>query len=340
VLNITSNAILDVVIGLAFFYFLLSIVCSAINEGIATVLNLRAKNLEKGIRQLLKDPDDFYRHWRVAALHGPRWFGGKRRPSYIPPRIFALTVLDTASGSTDADTRDLIERAQAAVESEHTPRIIRGMLRDALDEARGDRDRLRASIERSYDEMMERVSGWYKRTVQLILFLIAIAVVAGINADSFTIGQRLWKDDAVRSAVVAQANKTIANTQAECTQAETSTDTTQAGTELTAAEKAAKCLDQIKELGIPVGWTSDTSPHSWEAVLGKIFGLLLTVFAVQLGAPFWFDLLGKVSRLRGSGNPPSSGSSGSPSSPSQPGDQAPTTPPPSGPPAAPAPGGG
>lgn len=297
-LNITSNAVLDVVIGLAFFYFLLSVVCSAINEGIATVLNLRAKNLEKGIRQILKDPTDFYRHWRVAGLHGPRWFGGKRPPSYIPSRVFALTVLDTVAGSTDADSHDVVARAQTAVESENTPRIVRGMLQDALDEAGGDRDKLRAALERSYDEMMERVSGWYKRTVQLILFVVAIIVVAGINADSFTIGQRLWKDDAVRSAVVAQANKTIADKSAKCATAEK---------DQTAADIAANCLDDVKKLGIPVGWTTDTSPHGWEAVLGKIFGLLLTVFAVQLGAPFWFDVLGKVARLRGSGNKPDNG---------------------------------
>jgi hypothetical protein len=300
VLNITSNAILDVVIGLAFFYFLLSIVCSAINEGIATALNLRAKNLEKGIRQLVKDPGDFYRHWRVSALHGSRLLGRKRRPSYIPSRVFALTVLDTAAGSTAADSHDLVARAQAAVDSDDTPRVVKGMLQDALDEARGDRDKLRASLERSYDEMMERVSGWYKRTVQLILFVVAIAVVAGINADSFTIGQRLWKDDAVRSAVVAQANKTVASSQADCTKAQGG------GEQPTPAEQAANCLDDVKELGIPVGWTTDSSPHSWEQAFGKIFGLLLTVFAVQLGAPFWFDLLGKVSRLRGSGSKPDS----------------------------------
>jgi hypothetical protein len=36
-------------------------------------------------------------------------------------------------------------------------------------------------------------------------------------------------------------------------------------------------------------------------VLGKILGLLVTGFALSLGAPFWFDLLGKVSNLRGAG---------------------------------------
>src|SRR5712691_9325832 len=62
VLNITGNAAIDVFIGLAFFYFLLSIFCSAINEGIATAFNLRAKDLEKGIRNLLADnASDFYK---------------------------------------------------------------------------------------------------------------------------------------------------------------------------------------------------------------------------------------------------------------------------------------
>jgi hypothetical protein len=48
-----SSASLDVLIGLFFLFFLLSIVCSAINEGIATALGLRAKTLEQGIRNLL-----------------------------------------------------------------------------------------------------------------------------------------------------------------------------------------------------------------------------------------------------------------------------------------------
>jgi hypothetical protein len=32
-------------------------------------------------------------------------------------------------------------------------------------------------------------------------------------------------------------------------------------------------------------------------------GWLLTILAVTLGAPFWFDTLGRLSRLRSSGKP-------------------------------------
>ena len=33
----------------------------------------------------------------------------------------------------------------------------------------------------------------------------------------------------------------------------------------------------------------------------RIVGWLVTIAAVSLGAPFWFDLLGKVANLRGAG---------------------------------------
>ena len=68
------------------------------------------------------------------------------------------------------------------------------------------------------------------------------------------------------------------------------------------ADAAAKCVDEVQEFGVPLGWSHDTSPHNvcWDGV-GKMLGLLVTAFALSLGAPFWFDLLGKVSNLRGAG---------------------------------------
>ena len=52
---------------------------------------------------------------------------------------------------------------------------------------------------------MDRVSGWYKRRTQLALFVIALTIVGAINGDSFTLAQRLWKDEALRTAVVSAA---------------------------------------------------------------------------------------------------------------------------------------
>jgi hypothetical protein len=304
--NLSGSAALDVLLGLFFLYFLLSIVCSAINESIAAVLNMRARYLERGVRTLLgreAHVRSFYSQWRLRALMKPpgKIFKGPRKPSYIPSRTFALTLLDTfAPPDEETDSRDLIGRATKALEPASDSKmneIVRGALRDALTESRDDVDRFRASIERTFDETMDRASGWYKRRVQLILFALALGLTCVMNADTLAIGQRLWKDDALRAAVVAQANNVVRAGSAEC--AQTSADETK-------ADAAAKCVDAVNEFGLPLGWSSATSPHSFWSALGKILGLLVTAFALALGAPFWFDLISKVSRVRGSG-PPTAG---------------------------------
>ena len=47
---------LDVAIGLIFVFFILSVVCSGINEAIASAARWRAQDLERGLWELLQDP--------------------------------------------------------------------------------------------------------------------------------------------------------------------------------------------------------------------------------------------------------------------------------------------
>jgi hypothetical protein len=42
------------------------------------------------------------------------------------------------------------------------------------------------------------------------------------------------------------------------------------------------------------------------ALLTKLIGLSLTAVAITFGAPFWFDTLSKLARLRNTGAPPPS----------------------------------
>ena len=48
--DLSGFPVLDVVIGLAFVYFLLSIVISALTESVSAVLQLRFRNLRRGLR--------------------------------------------------------------------------------------------------------------------------------------------------------------------------------------------------------------------------------------------------------------------------------------------------
>jgi hypothetical protein len=129
---------------------------------------------------------------------------------------------------------------------------------------------------------MERVSGWYKRRAQLLLFLLGLGVVVAVNANAIWAADHLWKDDGVRRGLVATAG------------AEPSTTT------------GGQAVKQLDQLGFPIGWDASNRPNGGGEWAIVISGWLLTGIAISFGAPFWFDVLNKVSNLRVTGPKPES----------------------------------
>src|SRR3712207_3853055 len=101
-----NSGIIDVALGLIFIYLLLSLVCSALNEMIEARLKMRAKDLERGLRELLNDKEgkdlvkDLYSHPLVLGLYRGAYGDARNKkgwlpridtnlPSYIPRRNFA-----------------------------------------------------------------------------------------------------------------------------------------------------------------------------------------------------------------------------------------------------------
>lgn len=60
-------------------------------------------------------------------------------------------------------------------------------------------------LEGWFDDTMNRVSGWYKRQAQAILFLIGLALAITFNVDVISITKKLSKDDTLREQVVQTA---------------------------------------------------------------------------------------------------------------------------------------
>lgn len=97
-----GSSILEVAIGIIFVYLFLSLICSAIIEGIASLINKRGKNLFEGVKNLLNDPkftglaQQLYSHGLVDGISQEAANPAKpnRLPSYIPSNIFALALLD------------------------------------------------------------------------------------------------------------------------------------------------------------------------------------------------------------------------------------------------------
>ena len=203
-----DGPIVDVAIGLIFFYVVLSLICSAVQELVASVFGLRSSNLGKGIRNLLGDEyaDKVYKHPLIKHLakHG-------KKPSYVRPSIFAAALLDVVGRREDENGAAALtsDQVRAALEKMEEKEPVRGVL---LALARGkdeSLDEMRDVVADWYDEAMDRVAGWYKRRVKGVLLVIAGVVTVAVNADSIRMAEQLWYDDELRAAVVEAAEPYI-----------------------------------------------------------------------------------------------------------------------------------
>jgi hypothetical protein len=289
-----GSQVLEVVIGLTLIYLVLSIGCSGIKEVIAAMFSLRAKTLENGIRNMLKNgPNDFtaklFAHPLILAT-APEG----QKPSYISARMFSAALFDIVAPADAAQPRT-IQSLRAGV-SQIPDAKLRTTLLNMIDSAAGDVDAARLKVEHWFDDTMARVTGWYKRMAQKIIFAVGLLLCAAVNADTLMIVKELWSDQALRSAVVAQAGKQAHSTiSAESSNEEVSLH---------------QIAEEIRDVNTPpIGWSRDAKDiRRWHSGPGagalKALGILLTSFAIVMGAPFWFDMLNNVINLRLSGNPP------------------------------------
>jgi hypothetical protein len=173
---------------------------------------------------------------------------------------------------------------------DHSPQLQQS-LASLLKAAKGEVDSFLAGAQVWFDRQMERVTGSYKRWAKRWVIVIAIVLVCAGNIDSIAIARALYASGAVRAIVVQQADAqsfcSTPNDEAKC---------------------AAEATNFLETVGIPLGWSpANMQPGRWGLPV-KALGLLISVGAAALGAPFWYRLLDQVGSLRNTGRPPEPGS--------------------------------
>jgi hypothetical protein len=267
-----NSAVLDVVIGMVFCFASVALIASYLYETGSSLLGLRATSLLKGIKAMLNDPNlegvalSIYN----SALVNPRHDGttpARQRPKILPSYIVSRDFADALLEHLQSvpEKATNLEKAINDISDPQLKQLLQGMYKRAGQKIEG----LQAEISRWFDGSMKRVSGAYKRRAQLYTFLIALALAVGLNIDAFHLFQILWN----HPTLLAQA--------------------TSAGAQVTVGQAAGALAD------LPVGWGQGFS-ISWVACLGW----LMTASTAIFGAPFWFDLLRRLSNIRGSGQSP------------------------------------
>jgi hypothetical protein len=259
----------------------------------------------------------------------------------LPSSTFVQALFDTLV-PPDGEHPTTIKRLRDAIKNLGLPASnqLQQALTSLLNSAEGDLAKARANVERWFDDTMDRLSGVYRRYVSKCLLGIGLALAIATNADTVQLIERLEQEPTLRAELAEQASKFSAdNAQTAQAQAQAQLQAeadapqpgeptppprmTRALTSDPSAQGAAlrAQMTQLERLDI-LFW--DTSGYShgddplhpralrafawkrgwfgWLAL--KLAGFIMTALAVSLGAPFWFDLLGRLVNLRGTGAKP------------------------------------
>jgi hypothetical protein len=327
-----GSSVLNVIIGLLFIYLLYSLLATIIQEFIAVWIGLRSSILRKGIVRMLDDEGKgeavtqaFYNHPLIKYL-GER--NHKSIPSYLNARNFSKVMIDLLRGQQTDPGKNYTDTIQQALDkgivkwgdvpvAEDTLKYLRSIWVDA----RGDLDTFRKLLEQWFDDTMERATDWYKKRIQYILFLIGLTIAILFNVETISIVKKLSRNPDLAEKLANNASVYLQNQEAVKKLLVPSTaDTAES---LNSSEKdtlmmmidrsnhllqSADALvnNEIRDSGmlLGLGWTNAEGSARGKICIPcnfhwySIIGWLITALAISLGAPFWFDLLNKLMKLR------------------------------------------
>lgn len=287
---------LEVGIGLVFMFFLISLISSAVVEIVSKLFNKRANDLVLIVQKMIGEKTQEGISASVPAFAETRTYevlreASKGKPSYMSAKAFTDAVVEmflkAREGTNNAN--ELYLRLPAGLQDK---------LKPLLAQAGHSLVSIRAELESWFDDTMDRLEGVYKRWSQILLFLVGFGIAVAANASAYGVAVNLWNDPVSRGAVIEAASQiTAADGQPPAPKD---------------LKEVAKEIDDLDEIGLPIGWKDVPSLGVWElmkqqpgGILGSLAGWLATALLVMLGAPFWFDMLSKLVSVRSSGPKPS-----------------------------------
>jgi hypothetical protein len=384
----TGSIAIDVVIGLVFIYLLYRLLATVVAEIISTNLGLRSKNLREAIDRMINDEKEttwgkdfflffnvftkvknktinkFYDHQEIKYLGQ----SAIRNPAAIKAQSFSKVLLDLLKkeGTGQTDIEKILSGLDKITDPEHQASADASVLgpqtaeyvKSLLSDAQNDLEKFKGKLESWFDMTMVHTTEWYKRRVQVILFVIGFGIAWFMNADTFVIVKKLSTDTDARAKIVSLAAAYIENDRyreqslllvdistlrkdsgaweeykslnadyskkmdtlnairqelkKDITEANTilglgsilpdSIRTDKKGNLILPAYVDAKLAQRVihtceAEMMIaPSGWQQ--IHYSLGLMVRHFFGYFVTALAISLGAPFWFDLLNKLMKLR------------------------------------------
>lgn len=259
----------------------------------------------------------FYAHPNIKNL-GKNNFN--RKPSSITPEMFADTIIQILRGDEFVGQQNQVdiiksnlkignlrkgEKPTIKLPEYYTLASYRPITNSFIDnenleiksqtyyqfkqflyDSHSDVDWFKQKLITWFNEMMDRAEGWYVKQTRTLLFIIGFALAIIFNIDTIGIAQKLSIDKTARDKMIQFASSISKDTTFKTDTRKLSNDALNS-----ALKETRESLGEVRSIvGPPIKQKN------------RFFGWLITAFAISLGAPFWFDLLGKIMCIRQGGN--------------------------------------
>ena len=324
--------ILQIIIAVVVIYLIFSVIVYVIVEWISGLFQLRGKMLRDAVLNLFRDVrigEMIYNHPAVESLKPPN----DRLTSYIPAANIASALIDTIGcplatnsiGRIKNGFENYVEGVNRLEEGPHKTLLA------TLGQQAEDVKSLSTSIEKWFNDSMDRVSGWYKRRMRVVILIVSATVTVSFNVDTVHIilalkadptlrqrlndlGDKMLADSVVSKAVIQQGSdleyyedyvndSSINVFDSLLFEAEDQivvADSTFVNHQNEKLKQFLYMNQLVMDSDLPIGWgiRKDTP---W---LYIFFGWVMTTFAISAGAPFWFDILKKLVNIRAAGPKP------------------------------------
>ncbi len=310
---------LDILIGFSVIMLAVSMAVTLIIQAILNLLGMRGKKLLEGVVALIRQIDpqllteqhatelanQILRHPMLSSAPG-------KLADVVQREDLIKVILTVAAGAVvvkeaAAGAETTVTTTTAAAErrpSEAEQALVQALSRTGISNPRATLDAIRmvsmrmeaarpelashvreaiavihqaesqfvARVNGAFDQTMERVSHSFTGHSRIWGVAISLLLAFVLQLDSFRLVNRLAMDDALRNTLVQQSAQAAA----------------MSGTE----QLHQLATDSL--ITWPDGW------DNWKKQMGEssVFGLLLTAALLSLGAPFWFNVLGDLLKLR------------------------------------------
>ncbi|MEA5521680.1 hypothetical protein [Limnoraphis robusta] len=320
----TLSTVISIAISLSFIYFVLSLITSEIQEVIASVLKLRAKNLKEFIIHLIGESENkdnlkitkkLYNKYLTTTSKSQSDYQEKiPKLTYISPNQFANSLIgilreELKLNNKEEDYLDDLTKVADKIKESPLPEKLKNeiiiVLRNAnakVVEPEKKFETLQQEIETWYQNSTEYASRLYQKKAIILSRVVALLLVIMFNIDTVNIIDHLSKSEVLSSTFSSTVMGVIQSSDRSdyCSENDETLDfkTCMEGIE----DEVKTILDRVDNL--PIGWNwSDPwkeqfTPLNSGNVINAVTGWIISAIAISMGAPFWFDILKKLTRIK------------------------------------------